>query len=230
MIAGLDVLRDRGVAQPLARAQRERPVDPHDRDRGCSCSACSCSWPDTCSAPWTEWSRSAELSVYLRDEATARPSAPPCGARSRADPSVAAVEFVSKDAALARFRRDFPELAPAADPARRQPVSGVVRSPPRRPAGRRRRPRTPGGPRRARCRAWPTSGTTGAGSIGWRRSASFVRWAGLLLAAVLVLAAGAHGDQRRPARRCTRGATRSRSWNWSGRRSRSSAARSCARG
>jgi cell division transport system permease protein len=59
-----------------------------------------------------EWGRSAEFSVYLRDEA-----APPerdAVRRALAEhPAIAGIEAVSKEAALERFRRDFPELAPA---------------------------------------------------------------------------------------------------------------------
>lgn len=75
-----------------------------------------------------EWGRSAEFSVYLRDEATtAERSA--VEQALRAAPSVAGVETVSKDEALARFRRDFPDLAPATagEPANPFPASFEVR-------------------------------------------------------------------------------------------------------
>ena len=56
------------------------------------------------------WLEAAEISVYLQDAATD-------GERQaleemlRGRPEVAAVEYVSKDRALERFRADFPELA-----------------------------------------------------------------------------------------------------------------------
>lgn len=59
------------------------------------------------------WASSAELSVYLRDDVSE-------GSRQAlvdeltAHGAVAGVEFVSKEAALERFRRDFPELADVA--------------------------------------------------------------------------------------------------------------------
>ena len=59
-----------------------------------------------------EWSRSAEFSVYLRDEA----AAPERDAVRRAlaeHPAIAGIDAVSKEAALERFRHNFPELAPA---------------------------------------------------------------------------------------------------------------------
>lgn len=59
-----------------------------------------------------EWSRSAEFSVYLRDEAA--PAEREAVQKALAgDPAIGGVDVVSKDAALERFRRDFPELAPA---------------------------------------------------------------------------------------------------------------------
>jgi cell division transport system permease protein len=56
------------------------------------------------------WAAAAELSIYLADDM------PDAARQALADevsrqPAIAAVEFVSKDEALARFRADFPELA-----------------------------------------------------------------------------------------------------------------------
>jgi cell division protein FtsX len=59
------------------------------------------------------WLASAELSVYLKDDA-------PDDERTaledylKAQPVVVAVEFISKDRALARFQADFPELTDVA--------------------------------------------------------------------------------------------------------------------
>ena len=114
------------------------------------------------------WSRSAEMSVYLRDESTDGERAAVRSAL-RAEPSVAAIEFVSKSDALARFRKNFPDLAPAADSAADNPLpaSFEVR------LGSRpdRRPPSSGCPSgRPGWRGWQMSGTTGAGSTGWCRS------------------------------------------------------------
>ncbi len=66
---------------------------------------------DTLSA---EWSRAAEMSVYLHDDATAADRAQV--ERLLADRSiVASVEFVSKDAALQRFKKAFADLSPTVD-------------------------------------------------------------------------------------------------------------------
>jgi len=132
------------------------------------------------------WGAAAELSVYLRDDATPGDRAAAENAL-RSDRSVSAVEYVSKDDALARFRRDFPDLASATLGA-------------------------PGNPFPASLEARMTDGGRGAAVEGlvarvgrmagvadirydrdWLERlaavAAFVRWAGVLLAAVLVLAA-----------------------------------------
>jgi cell division transport system permease protein len=135
-----------------------------------------------------EWGRSAEFSVYLRDAATSGERAA-IERALRADPSVAGVDVVSKDAALARFRRDFPELAPATEgaPDNPFPASFEVRI---------------GSSAADAATLAKLAGRVGAMSgvadvrydRRWLdRLASvgvFVRWAGLILAAVLVLAAG----------------------------------------
>ena len=56
------------------------------------------------------WLEAAELSVYLNDNATEEDRRA-IELLLRARPEVAAVEYVPKDRALARFRADFPELA-----------------------------------------------------------------------------------------------------------------------
>ncbi len=58
------------------------------------------------------WQNSAELSVYLRDEATTEQRSR-VESEVRQSPIVAGVEVVSKEAALRRFARDFPDLASA---------------------------------------------------------------------------------------------------------------------
>jgi len=132
------------------------------------------------------WGAAAELSVYLRDDATPGDRAAAESAL-RSDRSVSAVEYVSKDDALVRFRRDFPDLASATLGA-------------------------PGNPFPASLEARMTDAGRGAGvedlvarvgrmagvaDVRYDRDwlerlaavAAFVRWAGVLLAGVLVLAA-----------------------------------------
>lgn len=58
-----------------------------------------------------EWSRAAEMSIYLHDEATAADRA---GVEALLQPGavVSGYEFVSKDEALVRFKQTFADLAP----------------------------------------------------------------------------------------------------------------------
>ncbi len=58
------------------------------------------------------WGAAAELSVYLRDDVSLAERAEVQRAL-RGDPLVREVQLVTRDEALARFRRDFPDLAPA---------------------------------------------------------------------------------------------------------------------
>jgi cell division transport system permease protein len=132
-----------------------------------------------------QWSRSAELSVYLRDESTDGERA---AVRNvlRATPSVAAVEFVSKAAALTRFRKNFPELAPATDSAANNPL----------PASFEVRLGSDQSAAVERLSA-RVSRMAGVADVRYDRRwldrlvslGNFVRWTGLLLAGVLVLAA-----------------------------------------
>jgi len=59
------------------------------------------------------WSSAAEFSIYLRDTVTAA-ERDTVVARVTASPGVAGVDLVSKSDALHRFTRDFPDLAAAA--------------------------------------------------------------------------------------------------------------------
>ena len=61
----------------------------------------------------SQWAEAAELSVYL-DDTIDEPGRDALAAEIRAHPAVDAVELVTKDSALARFRVDFPELADVA--------------------------------------------------------------------------------------------------------------------
>lgn len=57
-----------------------------------------------------EWSGAAEMSVYLADGLTG-PERAALERELRGDASVTGVDFISKEAALARFRQTFPDLA-----------------------------------------------------------------------------------------------------------------------
>ena len=71
------------------------------------------------------WLEAAEMSVYLNDNASDEERA---GIESllRARPEVAAVELVTKEAALERFRSDFPELADVAGSLDGNPFPAVL--------------------------------------------------------------------------------------------------------
>jgi cell division transport system permease protein len=74
---------------------------------------------------FTRWQEAAEFSVYLRDDVTA----PQRGAVETAlhqSPLVHAVELVSKDEALRRFKRNFGELAGAADGLPENPLPASI--------------------------------------------------------------------------------------------------------
>jgi cell division transport system permease protein len=58
----------------------------------------------------SEWAQAAELSIYLRDGVTAGERTAIDARLAAGAPDVAAVDFVSKEEALARFRAGFPEL------------------------------------------------------------------------------------------------------------------------
>jgi cell division transport system permease protein len=68
-----------------------------------------------------EWSAAAEMSVYLADNATPADRAA-VEAMLTPDAVVAAREFVSKDAALRKFKQTFGELAGAADSLATNPI------------------------------------------------------------------------------------------------------------
>jgi cell division transport system permease protein len=132
------------------------------------------------------WGRSAEVSVYLHDEATEDQRAA-VGNLLRRDPAVAAVEFVSKSQALARFRKTFPELAPASDLVGENPLPASFEV--------RVRPATSGAAmERLAARAGRLPGVADVrydrqwldrlASIG-----GVIRWTGWTMAAVLLLAA-----------------------------------------
>lgn len=69
----------------------------------------------------TEWSRAAELSVYLKDDVTVEQRRAIEGALAPGD-VVASHEFVSKSDALVRFKQTFSDLAPALDSVESNPL------------------------------------------------------------------------------------------------------------
>ncbi len=133
------------------------------------------------------WSQSAEFSVYLRDEATTEERAA-IERTLRGEPLLSGIDVVSKDEALARFRRNFPELAPATASAPDNPFPASFEARLRPPAS------DTAGLERIAARV---SALPGVADVRYDRRwldhlvslGRLVRWAGLCLAAVLVLAA-----------------------------------------
>ena len=135
-----------------------------------------------------EWRRSAEFSVYLRDEAT-QPERDGVRRALAEHPAIAAVDAVSKEEALERFRRTFPELAPATVEAPENPFPASLEA--------RLKPSAVDaaalGTLAERIGAMP-----GVADVRYDRRwldrlaslSAFVRYAGLILAGILVLAAG----------------------------------------
>ncbi len=134
-----------------------------------------------------EWSRSAEFSVYVRDDATAI-ERDAIEAVLRANPAIAGVEHVSKDAALARFRRDFPDLAGATAGATENPFPASLEA--------RLASATVNGAALDKL-AGRVGSMSGVADVRYDRRwldrlasiGAFVRWGGFALAAVLILAA-----------------------------------------
>lgn len=71
------------------------------------------------------WLEAAEISVYLNDTAT-EAERHALEEFLRARPEVAAVEYVSRERALARFRTDFPELADVTSSLTHNPFPSVL--------------------------------------------------------------------------------------------------------
>jgi len=71
------------------------------------------------------WLEAAEISVYLQDTATDA-DRQALDQMLRARPEVAAVEYVSKERALQRFRADFPELADVTSSLSQNPFPPVL--------------------------------------------------------------------------------------------------------
>ena len=134
------------------------------------------------------WSAAAEMSVYLRDDLSEEQRAAVESALAQS-PLVERREFVSKTEAARRFRRDFPDLATAADGLGTNPfpASFEVRLRARRAA-----------PSDLRALARTVSQIAGVADVRYdqqwldrlSRIVGVLRWTGLGLAAMLAIAAG----------------------------------------
>lgn len=127
----------------------------------------------------SQWAAAAEMSVYLGDDVTPQARAT-VEQMLRESDLVTEYEFVSKEDALARFARDFVELAPVAEQGRENPM-------PRRSRRACRRGRTMLRPSWAswrrelrRCLVSTTSGSTSAGSSVLRRRMAWCAASGSL--------------------------------------------------
>jgi cell division transport system permease protein len=74
---------------------------------------------------FARWQEAAEFSVYLRDDVTP-PQQSAVESILRQSPLVHAVELVSKDEALRRFKRNFGELAATADDLPENPLPASI--------------------------------------------------------------------------------------------------------
>jgi len=136
-----------------------------------------------------DWSETAELSVYLRDDITAEQEASLDRALLESG-IVSSRTRVSKADAIARFRRDFPDLASAADVADENPFPASIDvrlQPDRAGSGVTDRlagtiERMPGVADVRYDREWIDR---------LSRLAAFLRWSGWAVAALLVLATAA---------------------------------------
>jgi cell division transport system permease protein len=135
----------------------------------------------------SQWARSAEFSVYLRDDVT-QAERDGLERALRSEAAIKAIESVSKDQALARFRRDFPDLAPAAAGAPENPFPASLEV--------RLASSSVDGAALERL-ARRLLAMPGVADVRYDRrwldrlasTSSFIRWAGLALATVLMLAA-----------------------------------------
>jgi cell division transport system permease protein len=134
-----------------------------------------------------EWARTAELSVYLHDEATPAERAAIEEVLASDGTLVADVEFVTKDQALTRFRELFADLAGTLDTLGDNPL----------PASYEVRLRAAGAPAAVEGLAAALLRTPGVADVRYDRqwlerligAVSVLRAAGLALGAILTLAA-----------------------------------------
>src|SRR5258706_15889343 len=74
---------------------------------------------------FARWQEAAEFSVYLRDDVTA-PQQQAIESTLRQSPLIHAIEMVSKDEALRRVKRNFGELAAAAEDLPENPLPASI--------------------------------------------------------------------------------------------------------
>lgn len=136
---------------------------------------------------FTRWQEAAEFSVYLRDDFT--PAQRDAIERAlRGNALVSGVETISKDEALQRFRRNFTELATAVQDLPENPL----------PASMEVRLRANASPGDVEKLATDTARLGGVSDVRYDRrwiqrlltGAQVIRVVGLVLAGVLILAAG----------------------------------------
>ena len=179
---------DEARDQPVARAAGRAAVDGDDRRSRCSSSA-GFSRDVELERLGAEWSRAAEMSVYLNDEVT--PGGAASGRGRRWSPgdvvAVARVRLEGRGARRGSSRRSPISPPPWTRSAttRCRPLRSAAAA--RRRAQRRRR--RAGRPAARRCRAWPTCATTGSGWTACCRRSTIIRGVGLVLGAVLTIAA-----------------------------------------
>ena len=132
------------------------------------------------------WREAAEFSVYLRDDVTGEQRAA-LERVLRDNPAVAALEYISKDDALRRFRRNFGDLAAAADSLPENPL----------PASLEIRLSPAAAPADLDALAQQSRGMPGVADVRYDQTwierfgaaVTFVRGLGIVLAAVMTLAA-----------------------------------------
>ncbi len=120
-----------------------------------------------------QWAAAAEMSVYLRDGASAEEEAAIDQLLAESD-LVAGREYVSKGDALVKFKRDFADLSNMAGDLSGNPFPATCQATRFRPHSRficSRGPRTPQPSSAWLCTwattlGWPTCGTTAGGSNG----------------------------------------------------------------
>ena len=104
---------------------RSRACSPRPRSRS-RCSSSALSHRDVQSrAAGAEWSRSAELSVYLNDAGDAGAERTAIEGAIEPGDIILARDYVSKADALARFKQTFADLA-SRSKAGRQPAAGFL--------------------------------------------------------------------------------------------------------
>ena len=167
---------DEARRQPLARPAVRAAVDGDDRAWRCSSSAAFLLVTSNLERLGDEWSRAAEMSVYLARRCVGGGPARPSSALLAPGALVAGFEFVSKDEALRALQADV--RRPGGDRRHAStsnplPASYEVRL--QAGAGHDGSGRRAGRDAARDARASPTSATTGSGSIGCCRPSTLIR-------------------------------------------------------